>query len=241
MLTKHRITSRYAIISSDNCCAGFKNNLFQFYLQYLVDEGVFERIDYKTLIPGHTYSCADRCFGVIEKEALRNDVIELPSDWVRIIERSSLSKSYNAELLTFKDMYDYESFFKNRFTKRFKDNDSKKFRYEESHYFNYGIGERLCGGEVKLFSHPGIAWIRKSIDPKEIPREVSYVKKRQMRGLSHCELSLLRTELKPLPEKVFRDINEMAIKYLSLNAQKWYSKLPCETEFDPFEFSFKDY
>lgn len=241
MLVRDKITSRYAIISTDNSRSEFKNNLFQFYLQHLIDNGTFERIDYKTLVEGHTYSSADRCFGVIEREASRKDVIEVPSEFICLIEQSSIKRNFVARMLTFKDIYNYKSYLKNEFTNRFCDTDAETFLYGNSYFFNYGIGERPHNGVVKLFSHPKTAWIRQSLDPRETPREISFQKIKQRRDLSKCELQLVRTELKPLSKKVYCDINEMAVKYLSPQSQRWYSELPCESVDDPYEFTFQDY
>nr|XP_002739486.1 PREDICTED: uncharacterized protein LOC100368598 [Saccoglossus kowalevskii] len=230
LLVQQNITSRHAILSSDNHPGECLNNKFMWYLQSLNDQGTFQRIDYKTLLEGHSYSFADRHFGLIEKNSRKHDVIELPTDWLNVIEQSSFAGHYKAKLLTIDDIYDYSSYLKNEFTYRYKDVNGIKFSFDEAHYFNFGIGERLIDGTVKTFSHPETAWVRKTLDPKETPIVVSFRKIKQMTRITDCHLHTLSRELKPLPGKVFQDVNELAIKYLSPRAQEWYQALPKVTE-----------
>lgn len=226
LLHEQRISSRHCIVSSDNCPSEFKNNYFSWYLQSLVDMERFQRIDHKMLLEGHTYSCVDRKFGLIEKNAKKIDVIEKPQEWLDVIEQSSFPGHFTAKLLTVRDIYDYESYLQNEFTFRYKDINGKKFLYDEMHYFNYGIGERCVDGIVKTYAHPGTCWIRKTLDPKEDPVVVSFKKNKQFRKLTDCQLLLANNDLKPLKSKVYKDINQIAVKYLSPNAQQWYESLP---------------
>jgi hypothetical protein len=187
---------------------------------------MFQRIDFKTLFEGHTYSSADRHFGAIEREAKKHDVIELPSDWVNIINQASISGSYNAKLLTFRDIFDYTSYLNNEFTYKYVDINEIKFLFTRSHYFNFGIGERASDGVVQTYSHPDTAWIRETLNPKENPSTVSFRKRKQKRKLADCVLHRVNNELKPLSSKIYCDINELSNKYLSTRSHIFYSGFP---------------
>lgn len=54
-------------IWSDNCCGQIKNSMMLYLYIFLVSIGIFDRIDHKFLVVGHSYSSADRDFAIIEK------------------------------------------------------------------------------------------------------------------------------------------------------------------------------
>ena len=66
LLTSLRDHTPHLIIWSDNCPSEFKCNRLLFYAHWLVNTGVFDRIDLKFLVPGHTYGVCDRKFGNFE-------------------------------------------------------------------------------------------------------------------------------------------------------------------------------
>ena len=64
-------------------------------------------------------------------------------------------------------------------------------------YLNFGIGERLDrDGEVKTFSHPGIVWLWKTLDPLESPNEVDLRRKTNVelrkRGLKQLNNGVIK-------------------------------------------------
>lgn len=226
LLETTRVTSKYCIITSDNAPGEMKNNIFNWWLQSLIDKNVFLRIDYKTLLSGHSYSCCDRHFGVIERKLKIHDNIETPSDYVNIIKQASIDGKYQAKIMTYKDFHDYKTFLNNEFTYKYIDINGDKFEFEKCHNFNYGIGERGLNGVVSTYSHPTTIWARKTFDPKEIPQVLDFRKQKQRRPLSACRLHSLNERQRPLSLKTFKDINELARAYLSPRAQQFYSEVP---------------
>lgn len=223
----NKVTSKYCIVTSDNHPGEFKSNNFSWFLQYLIQEKIFLRIDHRTLLQGHTYSSCDRHFGNIEKAILKKDVVELPADYINIIQAASLNGKYHAKFMTIKDIYDYKSYLSNQFTYRYFDVNGQQCLFEQSHYFNYGIGERPDdNGVVKTYSHPDKVWVRKTFNPLEIPQELDFMKKKQKKNLNICTLNCLNDKLKPLRLKTYKDANALASKYLSPSAQSFYRELP---------------
>lgn len=51
----------------DNCCRQTKNTMMVFMYIYLVSLGLFDRIEHKFLVVGHSFSAADQDFALIEK------------------------------------------------------------------------------------------------------------------------------------------------------------------------------
>ena len=51
------------------------------FFQDLIRRNVYSRIDYKFLIPGHTYGATDQVFGAIERYASRIETVYIPNQW----------------------------------------------------------------------------------------------------------------------------------------------------------------
>lgn len=75
---------RNLTIWSDNCCGQIKNRMMVFMYMYLVSLDLFDKIDHKFLVVGHSFSAADRNFAVIEKHWKRVQA-ETPEDVKRAI------------------------------------------------------------------------------------------------------------------------------------------------------------
>lgn len=60
---------RKLCVWSDNCAGQLKNRMLLFLYIFLVTTGMFDTIDHKFLISGHSFSASDRDFAIIEKRA----------------------------------------------------------------------------------------------------------------------------------------------------------------------------
>lgn len=70
-------TAKRLVVYSDNCGGQNKNrNLISFWRQSVLD-GVYESIEHRFLIPGHTRLPCDRDFALIEKQ--KNRVVQVYS------------------------------------------------------------------------------------------------------------------------------------------------------------------
>jgi hypothetical protein len=81
-------------IFSDNSFSQNKNrNLWHFY-EILVKTKKFEEIILIYPIPGHSFLDCDRDFGRIEKNRLKVEKVNLPSEWVKIIKETDRQKPF---------------------------------------------------------------------------------------------------------------------------------------------------
>lgn len=73
---------KHLTLWSDNCGGQLKNRMLVFLYMWLIQWEIFDTIQHNFLLTGHSYSSADRDFGVIEKRAklsrmqVMNDVKE---------------------------------------------------------------------------------------------------------------------------------------------------------------------
>ena len=62
---------------SDNCAGQLKNKMLLFLYIFLVCHGIFDVVDHKFLISGHSFSASDRDFALIEKRAKRSKLYNM--------------------------------------------------------------------------------------------------------------------------------------------------------------------
>lgn len=65
------------LLNADNCCAQNKNNIVLWMLELLVMMGIFEHIELKFLVKGHTHCSVDGGHGVIKKAWRKQDVFSI--------------------------------------------------------------------------------------------------------------------------------------------------------------------
>ena len=64
-------------VCSDNCAGQLKNKMLLFLYIFLVCHGIFDVVDHKFLISGHSFSASDRDFALIEKRAKRSKLYNM--------------------------------------------------------------------------------------------------------------------------------------------------------------------
>ena len=67
------------VIWSDNCCGQLKNRMMVFLYLYLIARGMFDKIEHRFPMVGHTFGSADRDFALIEqrwKVTSNNQILE---------------------------------------------------------------------------------------------------------------------------------------------------------------------
>uniref|UniRef100_A0A1B6LD94 DUF7869 domain-containing protein n=1 Tax=Graphocephala atropunctata TaxID=36148 RepID=A0A1B6LD94_9HEMI len=90
VLSTHK---RKLCVWSDNCAGQIKNRMLLFMYKYLVASGMFDEVEHKFLISGHSFSSADRDFALIEKTA-KHSKMESVEDVKKVIERARPSKPF---------------------------------------------------------------------------------------------------------------------------------------------------
>ena len=86
--------------------------------------------------------------------------------------------------------------------------------------------------DLQLVHHPESVFVRFQMNPKEVPRKISFVEKKQVIELRPELLTTLREERKPVCEDLKRPCVRLAQKYLSLNAVRFYQSLPSTDELE---------
>ena len=220
---------KHLVLWADNCPAQFKENYLFFYLQYLVKTKRFSRVDLKFLLEGHTYAICDRRFASIEAATKRFETIETPTDWVAKLKEQNISNLVIQEV-SLDILKSFKTFLRNAYVSRQKDVHGQKFAVRRLAWLNFGIGEATdsIGGLVAKKLEDGACFARVSIDPYEEPLKINFLKKKQSRSLNPKGLKVRSVRLNPVPSIIKENCLELASKYLSVEAQRYYNTLPVE-------------
>ena len=220
----------HLIIWCDNAPGQFKECFLFFYLDHVVRRGQFLRADLKFLLEGHTYSICDRRFGNIQTLFQKHEVIDTPLKWATVLEEEKLS-GVTVHWVSLDMIKDYKSFLRLQYVSRNEDLEGERFEVKNIAWLNFGYGERVDEeGEFQLVHHPDNVFIRFKINPKQLPRKVSFIKKKQATELRPELLTTLRQERRPVREDVKRSCVKLAQKYLSEHAVRFYESLPFTDE-----------
>lgn len=108
-LTSRLTNKKKLVVWSDNCIGQNKNQMLIFLWIYLVANDIFDEIDQKYLVSGHSYlSCdRDRDFAQVEKRK-RLLKCEVPLDIVRLLVNACHKNPYMANLMGQEDFLDFK-------------------------------------------------------------------------------------------------------------------------------------
>ena len=167
----------------------------------------------------------DRGSGRTENTVLgSNEHIEVPQDYVQRINSSSLHPRITWIEMEQQNLKSYSTWLRARYIDRKKDIRGQEYRFSETMYFNFGIGERLDrDGEVKTFSHPGIVWLRKTLDPRETPTEVDFRRKTNVE-LRRRDLKQINNGVIKLTDKKCKDLQYLC-RFLSPRRKCYYNTI----------------
>ena len=93
-----RIGAKWSIWWADNCPGQNKNNALMWFFQDLIRCKVYTRIDFKFLVPSHTYGSTDRLFAVIEKHASKVEAVYTPHQWFYHVREAVMNASCRIEV-----------------------------------------------------------------------------------------------------------------------------------------------
>lgn len=211
----------WCIFWADNTRAQNKNYTVIMYLENLVSSGDKQRVDYKFFIAGHSYGAVDRMAGCGEK-ILGKKSIETPTDYIRLINKKLNPKItwIGMEQTNFKC---YSKWLRTKYHEQRKDTQGQPFRFSEMVHFNFGIGERVdpTDGQVKTFRHPGVVWMRKTLNPREEPTVVDLKSNDKDTQLNSATLKRLNRYPIKLSDKKRSDLRSLQ-KYLTPGAKEYY-------------------
>ena len=216
----------HIIIWCDNAPGQFKECYLFFYLDHLIRKQQFLRADLKFLLEGHTYSFCDRRFGTIQRLFQTQEVVDVPKKWANILRNSNLS-NLSVHWVTLDMIKDYKSFLQIQYVSRNEDLNKEKFEVKDVAWLNFGYGESIDDhGQLQLVHHPETVFMRTKMNAKQPPRNVSFIKKKQGTELRPEYLSPVRQERRPVKGDVKCDCVQIAQKYLSKSAVRFYQSLP---------------
>uniref|UniRef100_A0A1B6KHW1 DUF7869 domain-containing protein n=1 Tax=Graphocephala atropunctata TaxID=36148 RepID=A0A1B6KHW1_9HEMI len=92
---------------SDNCCGQNKNKMLVFLWVYLTCIGMYQEINHKFLVGGHSFLNCDRDFAAIEKRKRVTKCI-VPEDLKSMIENVKLSNPFIVNILSEADFFDFK-------------------------------------------------------------------------------------------------------------------------------------
>lgn len=210
------------IFWADNARSQNKNFTVALYFEHLVASGARQRVDFKFLISGHSYADVDRDGGRAESVIKRHETLETPADYVNLINGSSLSPNITWIEMAQPQFKCYSTWLRTKYNDSRKDINGRPFRFSDMAHLNYGIGERVDPRDmrVKTFSHPGIVWMRKSLDPREDPIEVCFTKD-PLETTRSSNLRQLNNRLIKIHEKKRHDLKNLS-KFLSPQGRRYY-------------------
>lgn len=213
------------IFWADNTRSQNKNYTVIMYFENLVASGFRKRIDYKFFIPGHSFGAVDRAAGWVET-MLRGEQIETPNHYINLISKSPLKSRVTCVELRQHQFKCYSDWLRAKYIEQRNDVDGQHFLFSEIYHYNFGIGEKLDpqSGRLKTYSHNGVVWMRKTLDPRENPIELDLRRKRGRRDLTTVPLKALNNDPIVLSSKKREDLS-MLCKYLSPNGKAYYRNI----------------
>lgn len=129
------VTTLY--LFSDNCFAQNKNQTLVQYLHTFlnISETRIRHILHQFPEPGHSFLPCDRCFGLIEKEKRKKEIIYLPSEWKKLVKKTS--KKFSVIEVTQDMILDFTNTFKPIFKKTVSNLEKQRFSVSKYRLFKY--------------------------------------------------------------------------------------------------------
>lgn len=213
---------KWCIFWADNTRSQNKNYTVVMFLENLVSSGARQRIDYKFFIPGHSYGPVDRNTGRCESILRRKQTIETPTDYINLI-NNRLSPQINWIKMEQGHFKCYSKWLRESYVEQRKDIHGQPCHFSEMVHFNFGIGERIdpTDNRVKTFRHPGVVWMRKTLNSREEPTILDLRPAGTEINLNNTTLRALNNKPIKLSEKKCRDLLSLS-KYLSPSANAYY-------------------
>ena len=229
-----RTGAKWSIWWADNCPGQNKNNCIMWFFQDLIRRNVYSRIDYKFLIPGHTYGATDQVFGAIERYAVRIEAVYVPNHWYDHV-RNACTGACAIEVVEMEQHFfcDHHCHLKKIYTERNKDEDKQKLDFKNIVWFNFGKGEKEVDGKLVQFDHSKEVWVRYTYDVKEEPRRVCFLKKRKQESLDTPPPALYSQYPIAIKKAKAEDLKKLVSDYVPPEFHAFYANLPeCEEDSD---------
>ena len=215
-----RTGAKWSIFWADNCPGQNKNNYIMWFFSDLIRRHIYSRIDYKFLIPGHTYGPTDRNFAVIEKYAAKVENVHTPQQWYDYVRNAVVGICSRVEVLEMEQesFRNYRDHLRKLYTERSRDMNNRPLDFTGAVWFNFGKGEKMVDEKLVLFEHPSEVWVRHTYNVEEIPQRVSFLKKRGMQNSGGIPPPLYNQYPLPIKKEKAEDVRKLVDKYIRENS-----------------------
>ena len=226
-----RTGAKWSIWWSDNCPGQNKHNYIMWFFQDLIRRNIYSRVDYKFLIPGHTYGPTDRNFALIEKYASKIETVYIPEQWYKHVRDAVTSMNGKIQVIEMNQVAfrNYKDHLNQLFTERSQDINRQQLNFHTAVWFNFGKGEKSVDGKTVEIEHRQEVWVRHTYNIEEEPQHVSYFKKRQaIFDIDFQPPVLYQVYPLPINSAKSEDLKILSQKYVPSAYRDFYADLPVE-------------
>ena len=159
-----QFSARRILLNADNCCSQNKNNIVLWVLELLVMLGIFDQIELKFLVKGHTHCTVDGGHGLIKKEWRRRNIYSIKQAQQAIEE---CSRTQRAIIVKPNVFFNWNSFLASYFYKLPGISFQQEFRFSQEHL-----------GEVSYRSGQGFRWQSQMLlknKSRKLPKAISSI------------------------------------------------------------------
>ena len=152
---------RSLVSFSDGCGGQNKNRTIVGLLAEFHRTGVYEVLNHRFLIRGHTFLENDIDFSQIEKRK-KSASVYVPQDWLKVVEETNRVKPFIVTEMKQNDFRDWKSYLKERYVPIRTDTNGNRVKLMDAHWLNFGWGEEKdpASGILKMVHHPDEVWLR---------------------------------------------------------------------------------
>ena len=213
-----------SLVSYSDGCGGQNKNLtiIGFYSE-LHRSTVYEVLDHKYLVRGHTFLENDTDFSQIEKQK-KSAAVYLPEDWFRVVQDANQRKQLIVTEMKRVDVFHWKSYISARCKPLSNDTDGHQVKLRDIHWLNFNWGEDtdLRTRRNKMFLHPDEVWVCYGFSKDEPWKKIKIVS--NIRLSSRTPDQLYNGKLNLAPAKV-KDLKTMASKFIPEPQCKFYLRL----------------
>lgn len=121
-----------------------KNNTVLFYYVDHVNRGLFESVDHKCMVHGHSFLENDQDFAQIENRK-KYSMVLLPDDWAPVIQGANTTNPFKVHKMQQGEFQDWKGHLEGLYHLLPKDTGGNPVQFREIHWINIGWGERRLG------------------------------------------------------------------------------------------------
>lgn len=162
---------------SDGCGGQNKNRTVVTLFAELHRRGIYEVLNHRFLIRGHTFLENDIDFSQIEKRK-KSACCYLPQDWMKVVEETNQTKPFVVTEIQQNDLRDRGSYLADRYLPITQDHDGNRVKIHDVHWLNFGWGEEQdpATGEIMMVHPPDEVWVRYGFSREEPWKKVKILR-----------------------------------------------------------------